>query len=844
MIPNNKPRVRRPKGIFAATAAWLNDPSDLPPIASAQAKSSTFPRRANLYNKSASEVKNKLPPASCAADTPDSIKFLCDFVKRPRDLRRWQPGYQVTPRTANTRSPRTSFGNFVNLPFPVDIVRFRRPKKEGEWDGLVRRQKQQPNEDGSAPLDHKDTPQVIPSEGIRTVVKENDTEGKEKLEAQKKSDAEKTARKQAEAAAAKFQHDKEVGRMGVFKRLQIDGEIALDKLMEALRLLNFPRPNDNWVNELVPTISRYATLSSAEFLNFIALYDEKQWRAYEDEFHRYDEDNSGQMDVQELANLLKGFGVTPLPGILEENIAELDFDGSGQINLQEFTKVLELQWEREGFAKSEVEEFQKAFKKFDRDRSGEVSADELMGIVSWLGYPQRGEVVKNIIKRADSDGTGALGWTEMLSCMRWLREAEVHRVHELLRKYDQDGSGEVDYMELLPLLAELGYTATTEAIQNAVEDAKLGSDDNAFDFNELWRLLHVFRRRSGFTRIEDAELIAAHSRYDHKKTGFLDTLHLGKALRLLGYSVPIVTQQRLLEQVDVDASGKLDLAEFRTLMRMQREFELEEMKRIFYEYATNFKMNPADLARALRKAGCSMGPDGLIRQSELSMVTPHSGPLEFDDFWQIVSSNFKASRDRMRQSAGFTPAEVADFRKLFQEFDNDGTGDIAGAELRKLISNIFPNLNKSIADRRLMEEILNDVDRDGSGSLDFADFLRLMRHYHDEHDRTQLENMFEGFTDDEAKQFRYIFDAEDTRKSGHLTHQMVLVMVQRICPLGAENLQVLHKLLSEVRGNSSMIDFQSFLRVMRHLIDVDLGGINSHAAMRASAIEEEPRKAK
>jgi Ca2+-binding EF-hand superfamily protein len=414
--------------------------------------------------------------------------------------------------------------------------------------------------------------------------------------------------------------------------------------------------------------------------------------------------------------------------------------------------------------------------------------------------------------------------------MRWLREAEVTHVQKLLKKYDSDGSGEVDRQELLSLLSELGYTANHEAIQNAVEDAKLKANDENFDFNELWRLLHVFRRRCGFTRNEDKDIIAAHGRYDHKNEGMISTLELGKALRLLGYSVAVPTQKKLLEQVDVDGSGRLDLAEFRTLMRMQREDELSEMKDIFRHYANKEdKVSAADLPRALRRAGC-LQPDGSIPAETTKVVKNLPGGIDFDTFWKIVSSQFKASRERMRESAGFTAPEVANFKKMFIDFDADGGGDIKGAELRALMRCIFPDVGMTMGDRKLMEQILNDVDQDGSGSLDFADFLRLMRHYHDEHDRKQLENMWEGFTDEEARQFKGIFDSEDIRKTGHLPPNQVVAMIQRICPMGTEALGELTKLLTEVRNGSSNVDFTAFLRVMRHIIDVDLAGINGHAA--------------
>lgn len=786
---------------------------------------SSGPRSASLrpFGVGSQNVSSRSRPTAFGA--VESIQFLCDFVKRPRDTRRWQPGYVVTPKTAMTHSPRSVSPAFVEVDVPIDQIRFRK-SIDWQWGTLVRR----------AETGHKEeqteTDPFTESQKLEMPAPENADPlipvGTDILSPKDNVEVE------PEAWLTNTVNEEEA-RMSVFKQLQHDGEIHQESLLEALALLDFPKPDQSWVSDIVPTITNFTCLNSDDFLLFVKVYDERQTQAYQAAFSKYDDDGSGSVDVSELAAVLKEFGVTPLPGVLEENIAEVDVDGSGQLDVKEFIQVLELQKSRDGFTKSEIEEFQKAFKKFDRDRSGEVSASELIGILGWLGYAQRPEVVRSIAQRADTDGTGDLSWTEMLTCMRWIREAEVKRVEGLLHKYDVDGSGEVDAEELLPLLKELGYSANAEAIRHAAEDAHLGSDDNSFDFNELWKLLHVFRRRCGFTRAEDAELTAAHKKYDSKNEGFIDTLELGKALRQMGYSVTPTTQKQLLDLVDVDGSGKLDLAEFRTLMRMRREHELQEVRDVFQYYCPGdeTKLALANLPKALRRAGFTKSDV----HTELDLKIKMMGRLTFDQFWKIVSDKLKEARERMHQNAGFTSAEVSNLRTMFIEFDYDGSGDIAGAELRKLMRTIFPDASASAADRKFMEDILNDIDRDGNGSIDFGDFLRLMRHYCDELDKKHEESLLEGFTVDEVQQFREIYDDENLKQNGHLSTQVVLGVIQRICPLGAAARGELSKFVAELqhRANVEYLDFNGFLQVMRHVIDVDLGGINEQARLIAAA---------
>uniref|UniRef100_A0A2C9LWR8 EF-hand domain-containing protein n=1 Tax=Biomphalaria glabrata TaxID=6526 RepID=A0A2C9LWR8_BIOGL len=68
-----------------------------------------------------------------------------------------------------------------------------------------------------------------------------------------------------------------------------------------------------------------------------------------------------------------------------------------------------------------------------------------------------------------------------------------------------------------------------------------------------------------------------------------------------------------------------------------------------------------------------------------------------------------------------TADQVAQFKEAFAKFDTDGSGDLSTAELGELIT----SLGKNPADPEIQKAI-KEADADGSGSIDFNEFLTLM----------------------------------------------------------------------------------------------------------------------
>lgn len=66
--------------------------------------------------------------------------------------------------------------------------------------------------------------------------------------------------------------------------------------------------------------------------------------------------------------------------------------------------------------------------------------------------------------------------------------------------------------------------------------------------------------------------------------------------------------------------------------------------------------------------------------------------------------------------------QIAEIRKAFHACDVDGSGTIERGELAK----VFSELGELPTDEEL-KELLNDLDKDGNGTVDWEEFLHAMR---------------------------------------------------------------------------------------------------------------------
>ena len=154
-----------------------------------------------------------------------------------------------------------------------------------------------------------------------------------------------------------------------------------------------------------------------------------------DAFKRYDDDDSGSLELPEI---LEAFKSLPALSHATEDVVvakfkKFDADNSGALDAEEFMELMkQLRAEKTMSRMMEVgeEEFEKllqeSFKKFDDDNSGELELDEIIAAFDLLPLTEVSEDdVRAKFTRFDADHSGALDFEEFTELMRELRAQDA-----------------------------------------------------------------------------------------------------------------------------------------------------------------------------------------------------------------------------------------------------------------------------------------------------------------------------------------------------------------------------------------------------------------------------------
>ncbi|GMH66141.1 hypothetical protein TL16_g12683 [Triparma laevis f. inornata] len=97
---------------------------------------------------------------------------------------------------------------------------------------------------------------------------------------------------------------------------------------------------------------------------------------------------------------------------------------------------------------------------------------------------------------------------------------------------------------------------------------------------------------------------------------------------------------------------------------------------------------------------------------------------------------------------GLSEEEIEEIREAFNLFDTDGSGTIDPKELKAAMQSLgFEAKNQTIY------QMIGDIDKDGSGEIDFEEFLDMMTaKMSDKDSREDIQKVFNLFDDDQTGQ--------------------------------------------------------------------------------------------
>ena len=140
---------------------------------------------------------------------------------------------------------------------------------------------------------------------------------------------------------------------------------------------------------------------------------EEQIAEFKEAFSLFDKDGDGSITSKELGTVMRSLGQNPTEHELQDMIAEIDAQGSGSIGFPEFLTLMARKMKDTDNEQDIVE----AFKVFDKDGNGFISAAELRHVMTNLGEKLTDEECDEMIREADIDGDGQINYEEFVKMM-------------------------------------------------------------------------------------------------------------------------------------------------------------------------------------------------------------------------------------------------------------------------------------------------------------------------------------------------------------------------------------------------------------------------------------------
>merc|ERR1712050_109044 len=139
--------------------------------------------------------------------------------------------------------------------------------------------------------------------------------------------------------------------------------------------------------------------------------------------------------------------------------------------------------------------------------------------------------------------------------------------------------------------------------------------------------------------------------------------------------------------------------------------------------------------------------------------------VDMYDFVAMANRLRQRARLLFRNNVGYNSAELEELEERFKQYDTDGSGDINNKELPKLLEDLFPELATSAHLRPDLLKLLKEIDVEEDLELDFPDFLRLVRQFHDLQEKERIMKEQDAvrstnFTFCEVEEFRELFMGE------------------------------------------------------------------------------------
>nr|CAB3464869.1 unnamed protein product [Digitaria exilis] len=252
----------------------------------------------------------------------------------------------------------------------------------------------------------------------------------------------------------------------------------------------------------------------------------------------------------------------PTEAELQDMINEVDADGNGTIDFPEFLNLMA----RKMKDTDSEEELKEAFRVFDKDQNGFISAAELRHVMTNLGEKLTDEEVDEMIREADVDGDGQINYEEFVKS----KQLALVSMAEKLTPAQADECKEIFDLHhapsqlLVTALRSLGHNVDEAEARQFLEDAGVPASADAID---LAAFLAVAARKMGAG--QSAERLAeCFDVFDDARSGSIPAEQLRQVMVSHGDRLTEEEADAMLREADPRAEGRVQYKEYvRVLLR-------------------------------------------------------------------------------------------------------------------------------------------------------------------------------------------------------------------------------------------------------------------------------------
>jgi Ca2+-binding EF-hand superfamily protein len=532
-----------------------------------------------------------------------------------------------------------------------------------------------------------------------------------------------------------FQKADVEGMRVAFVRFQAPHENYVHKqdLVELVQYLGYVSTSVGDVEKLALEVTSYNHMDFDEFLIFMEKFSELETQRFRSFFAEFDKDQSGELSIKELRELMIAIGFIPNKLMIEEALEFVDNDGNGQLSFVEFVLFLTVYRHAQGFTRRQVRQMRHVFSRFAREGAGishveitpalclvfgrhvETNATALAVRLLGQGWMRRG--LSGAVTGDNAEDS--LEFPEFLVFARRLKELESADYADQFQRHDSDQSGSISIVELMEVLRGKGYEPLRAPVLEVLREVVFHDTDPEkpeLDFGEFFNFMEAYWEREGFLERELDEisrcfnLFVAPDKWNTNEAE-ISTKDVASMLQKMGYRVPGLELAQLVMELDVNHRGALYKFEAIRLTRMFRELEMRRLRNIFRKFATRregahpgareqWLLESESLSKALTVAlgenissalheisaaksakvkdgsGVTVSGSLAIRACVMALRTNYKAGSDFDAFVELVDLGRARRVDRDQSNAAFSEEELSEFEAYFAQLDVDKSGVI------------------------------------------------------------------------------------------------------------------------------------------------------------------------